>query len=145
MRVNLSENELRVARMVAVERQIYGRKNYEDKKKMEDGFQADVDGMVAEMCFGRLFNYYVDMGLGKRKEDFISRKGETIDVKSTRYRTGRLLATLDKKEDPCDIYVLMVVDDQGGWYRGFVRKEDLFRDENIKDLGRGPGYVYEIK
>ena len=145
MRVDLSENELRVARMVAVERQLYGRKNYEDKKKMEDGFQADVDGMVAEMCFGRLFNYYVDMGLGKRKEDFVSRKGETIDVKSTRYKNGRLLATLDKKEDPCDIYVLMVVDDQGGWYRGYVRKEELFRDENIKDLGRGPGYVYEIK
>ena len=36
-------------------------------------------------------------------------------------------------------------DDQGGWYRGYVRKEELFRDENIKDLGRGPGYVYEIK
>ena len=40
MRVDLSENELRVARMVAVERQLYGRKNYEDKKKMDDGFQA---------------------------------------------------------------------------------------------------------
>lgn len=145
MRVDLSENELRVARIVAVERQLYGRKKYEDKKKMEDGFQADVDGMVAEMCFGRLFNYYVDMGLGKRKEDFISRKGETIDVKSTRYKMGKLLATLEKKEDPCDIYVLMVVDDQGGWYRGYVRKEQLFRDENIKDLGRGRGYVYEIK
>ena len=56
MRVDLSENELRVARMVAVERQLYGRRNYEDKKKMDDGFQADVDGMVAEMCFGKLFN-----------------------------------------------------------------------------------------
>jgi hypothetical protein len=145
MRVNLSENELRVARMVAVERQLYSRKRYEDKKKMEDGFQADVDGMVAEMCFGKLFNYYLDFSVGKKKEDFVSRKGETIDVKSTRYKTGRLLATLDKKEDPCDIYVLMVVDDQGGWYRGYVRKEELFRDENIKDLGRGPGYVYEIK
>lgn len=145
MRVDLSENELRVARMVAVERQLYSRRNYEDKKKMEDGFQADVDGMVAEMCFGKLFNYYLDFSVGKKKEDFVSRKGETIDVKSTRYKTGRLLATLDKKEDPCDIYVLMVVDDQGGWYRGYVRKEELFRDENIKDLGRGAGYVYEIK
>ena len=145
MRVDLSENELRVARMVAVERQLYSRKRYEDKKKMEDGFQADVDGMVAEMCFGKLFNYYLDFSVGKKKEDFVSRKGETIDVKSTRYKTGRLLATLDKKEDPCDIYVLMVVDDQGGWYRGYVRKEELFRDENIKDLGRGAGYVYEIK
>ena len=35
MRVDLSENELRVARMVAVERQLYGRRNYEDKKKFE--------------------------------------------------------------------------------------------------------------
>jgi hypothetical protein len=145
MRVDLSENELRVARMVAVERQLYGRKNYEDKKKMDDGFQADVDGMVAEMCFGKLFNYYVDMGLGKKKADFVSRKGETIDVKSTRYKTGKLLATLDKKNDPCDLYVLMVIDDEGGWYKGYVSKEELFKDENIKDLGHGPTYVYEIR
>ena len=131
--------------MVAVERQLYGRKNYEDKKKMDDGFQADVDGMVAEMCFGKLFNYYVDMGLGKKKADFVSRKGETIDVKSTRYKTGKLLATLDKKNDPCDLYVLMVVDDHGAWYRGFVRKEELFQESNIRDLGRGSGYVYEIR
>jgi hypothetical protein len=145
MWVDLSENELRVARMVAVERQLYGRKNYEDKKKMDDGFQADVDGMVAEMCFGKLFNYYVDMGLGKKKADFVSRKGETIDVKSTRYKTGKLLATLDKKNDPCDLYVLMVIDDEGGWYKGYVSKEELFKDENIKDLGHGPTYVYEIR
>ena len=56
MRVDLSENELRVARMVAVERQLYGRKNYEDKKKMDDGFQADVDGMVAEMCMSCIWD-----------------------------------------------------------------------------------------
>ena len=123
----------------------YGRKKYEDKKKMDDGFQADVDGMVGEMCFGKLFNYYVDFGLGKKKEDFVSRKGETIDVKSTRYKTGQLTATLEKIKDPCDIYVLMIADDHGGWYKGFVRKEELFQEENIKDLGRGTGYVYEIR
>jgi len=145
MRVDLSENELRVTRMVAVERPLYSRKKYEDKKIMKDGFQADVDGMVGEMCFGKLFNYYVDFSVGKKKEDFVSRKGETIDVKSTRYKTGRLTATLEKIKDPCDIYVLMVVDDQGGWYKGFVRKEELFKDENILDLGKGKGYVYEIK
>ena len=66
MRVDLSENELRVARIVAVERQLYGRKKYEDKKKIDDGFQADVDGMVGEMCFGKLFNYYVDLDWGRK-------------------------------------------------------------------------------
>ena len=39
----------------------------------------------------------------------------------------------------------MVVDDHGAWYKGFVRREELFKEENIKDLGRGTGYVYEIK
>lgn len=111
-----------MARFIAASRQTYGRRNYEDKKKMEDGFQADVDGMIGEMCFGKLFNYYVDVSLGKRKADFVSRKGESIDVKSTRYKNGRLLATLDKTQDPCDIYVLMVVDDRGGEYRGYVKK-----------------------
>jgi hypothetical protein len=26
-----------------------------------------------------------------------------------------------------------------------VSKEELFKDENIKDLGHGPTYVYEIR
>ena len=137
--------ELMVARFIAASRQTHSRKNYEDKKRMDDGFQADVDGMIGEMCFGKLFNYYVDLTPGKKKADFVSRSGESIDVKSTRYRNGRLLATLDKTQDPCDIYVLMVVDDQGGEYRGYVKKENLFKEENIKDLGRGKGYVYEFK
>ena len=137
--------ELTLVRFIAASRQSYGRKNYEDKKRMDDGFQADVDGMIGEMCFGKLFNYYVDISLGKKKADFVSRAGESIDVKSTRYRNGRLLATLDKTQDPCDIYVLMVVDDKGGEYRGYVKKEDLFKEKNIKDLGRGKGYVYEFK
>lgn len=137
--------ELMVARFIAASRQTHGRKNYEDKKRMDDGFQADVDGMIGEMCFGKMFNYFVNLSARKADADFYTKDGKSIDVKSTRYKTGRLVATINKKRSPCDLYVLMVIDGEGGWYKGYVSKEELFKDENIKDLGHGPTYVYEIR
>jgi hypothetical protein len=52
-----------------------------------------------------------------------------------------LLATLKKAEDPCDIYVLVIVDDKGGNVVGWAGKEMLFKEENKGDLGYGVGYA----
>jgi len=144
-RVDLTEVEKKVVMMVAREKYEYSREHHVEMKRMEDGLQADIDGMIGEVCFGKMFNYFVNLSARKADADFYTKDGKSIDVKSTRYKTGRLVATINKKRSPCDLYVLMVIDDEGGWYKGYVSKEELFRDENIKDLGHGPTYVYEIR
>jgi hypothetical protein len=53
------------------------------------------------------------------------------------------LATVKKIEDPCDIYVLVIVDDNGGDVIGYATKEDLFDEKNIKDLGHGNTYTLD--
>lgn len=109
----------------------------------EDTWAIDIDGMVGEYCVAKHMNVCPDLTVSIRNggSDLISPKGKTVDVKTTRWKNGRLLATLKKAEDPCDIYVLVVVDDCGGEIIGYATKEMLFQDENIEDLGRGPGYV----
>jgi len=44
-------------------------------------------------------------------------------------------------EDPCDVYTLVIVDDQGGDIVGWASKKDLFKEENKSDLGFGIGYA----
>lgn len=109
----------------------------------DDTWAIDIDGMVGEYCVAKKLNVCPDLTVSVRRggTDLISPKGKSVDVKTTRTKHGHLLATLKKVEDPCDIYVLVIVDDKGGDIVGYATKEDLFQDQNIKDLGRGPGYA----
>jgi ABC-type dipeptide/oligopeptide/nickel transport system ATPase component len=66
--------------------------------------------------------------------------GKRIDVKSTRYKDGRLLATLKDNPD-VDLYVLAIVDGGTVTFPGYATKSQLCREENVQDLGRGSGYV----
>jgi hypothetical protein len=65
-----------------------------------------------------------------------------VDVKSTRYQSGRLLATLKDNPD-VDIYVLAIVEDNRVCFPGYARKSRLCSEENKVNLGRGVGYALE--
>jgi hypothetical protein len=111
----------------------------------DDTWGIDIDGVVGEYCVAKHLNVCPDLTVSPRKggTDLTSVLGESIDVKTTRTKNGRLLATLEKVSDPCDIYVLVIVDNTGGDIIGYATKEDLFHDNNIKDLGHGKGYALD--
>ena len=67
-----------------------------------------------------------------------------VDVKTTRYRNGRLLACLKKNSIPADWYALMWLEnDNTAHFVGAATAANLLRKANIKDLGRGPGYALD--
>lgn len=111
----------------------------------DDTWAIDIDGVVGEYCVAKHLNVCPDLTVSARKggADLTSVLGESIDVKTTRTKNGRLLATLKKAEDPCDIYVLVIVDDMGGDIIGYATKQDLFHKNNIKNLGHGNGYALD--
>jgi hypothetical protein len=144
MRVNLTDSELFICRTLGVMRRSEAMHKVSDQQMGNQGKRdIDIDGMVAEFCVAKIMNLCPDLTIGIRNggADLISRNQKTIDVKSTRHVNGRLLATLKKAEDPCDIYVLVIVDDKGGNVVGWAKKEMLFKEENKSDLGYGIGYA----
>ncbi len=125
-------------------RRTTARNNVEDQQMGDQNpWVVDMDGMVGEFCVAKLFNLCPDLTIGVRSggQDLESREGRSIDVKTTRYKTGKLLCTLKKQYEPCDIYVLVVVDDDGGDVVGWAKKEEIFLESNKSDLGHGVGYV----
>lgn len=143
-RVNLTEAELLVCRLLGVMRRSAAMNNVTDQKVgKKDTWEMDVDGVVGEFCAAKRLNVFPDLTVGIRSggHDLISKTKQTVDVKSTRVKDGHLLATLDKADKSCDIYVLVIVDDFGGDVVGWTSKEELFLEENIKKLGHGPGYA----
>ena len=84
-----------------------------------------------------------DLGLSPRSgsADAVV-KDKKVDIKTTRHRSGRLLATLKANPD-VDIYVLAIIDEGKVVFPGYALKSELIQDANLKDLGHGKGYAME--
>ena len=146
MIVTLADSEVAVATMIALARRASSRGHNVQDAQMgkQDPMEIDIDGMVAEIAFGKQFNYYPEfvVGLKSGGPDFVTRTGETVDVKATRHQNGRLLATTKKNLDPCDIYVLAIIlSCRKVDLCGYIKKEDFFTPQNLMDLGYGPTYA----
>lgn len=143
-RIDLTPAELHICRILGVMRRSEAMDKVKDQQVgNDDSWSIDIDGVVAEYCVAKLLNLCPDLTVSVRNggADLITRKGKTVDVKSTRHVNGRLLATLKKAIDPCDMYVLVVVDNFGGNVMGWASKDDLFHEDNKQDLGHGVGYA----
>lgn len=147
MIVNMTPSESAIALTLAVMRNTTARQNNVADKQMgkQDPIQIDRDGILAEMAFGKQFNLYPDLSVYPRKggADLITHKGMKIDVKATRYKSGRLLIHIDKPVEEVDIYVLGIVDGDDVDLVGYIKSAEAIQPQNLNDLGHGSGYVIE--
>jgi hypothetical protein len=140
--VSLTEQDLIMCRLIGNMRSLVARNNSVGDKKMgsQSGSQIDEDGVIGEFAFCKHFNIFFDMGLSPRSGSYdCLLRGKRVDVKTTRYKSGRLLATTKINYD-VDIYVLAILEDNTVTFVGWTEREILTSAENLKDLGRGEGY-----
>jgi hypothetical protein len=145
-RIDLTDSEMFICRTLGVMRRSEAMNKVKDQQMgKNDTWSIDIDGMVGEFCVAKYLNVCPDLTISVRKggSDLISRQNKTIDVKTTRYKDGRLLATLKKYEDACQIYILVIVDDFGGDIVGWASHEELCNERNKTNLGHGEGYALE--
>ena len=143
MKIKLAADEITVCQMLGRMRSLIARNSGVKDAKIgdQDGAEADVLGVMAEYAFAKKFNTFPDLGLTPRSgsADGVL-NGKRYDIKSTTYKTGRLLSTMKVNPD-VDIYVLAVVDGNEVDLVGWAKKEELIKDENIVNLGHGKGYA----
>jgi hypothetical protein len=145
MIVKLNPDEVLICEQLGRMRSIIARSSGVKDAKVgdQDGSEADVMGMKAEYAFAKKFNTFPDLGLTPRSGSADGKlKGFAYDIKSTTYKSGRLLAT--KKENPdVDMYVLCIVDNSEVDIKGYAFKDDLIKESNLKNLGHGEGYCLD--
>lgn len=142
----LNDNEQRLAKFLATARSVTSRENnVKDMRVGNDSSEAiDLEGMAAEIAYCKLMNIYVDMDTNPPEMpafDCVSRLGVRVDVKSTKYRNGHLIATLRKIKKPPDKYVLVVGEFPSYSVVGEVWAEDLLHEGNLKNFGYGNCYA----
>jgi hypothetical protein len=142
--ITLNPVEEALCRDIAKRRYNSNRSNGVADKKIgpQDTQETDENGIGGEVAVAKFLNLYPDMVIKPQSKtyDLMSRKGSRIDVKTTKYKNGRMLATLKKHVEDCDVYVLVTGVLPKYKIVGWIKSEDLIKDENVVDLGHGHSY-----
>jgi len=144
MTINLTESEVHFLRTIASTRSYFNRKNNVVDQKFaseKSGFEIDFDGCLSEYAFCKWHNITFSLAYSPGQPDCVY-KNLTIDIKSTRLKNGRLMVKLNAI--PVDMYVLAIVqNDYTIFFPGYIRSEDIKKQENIRNLGTGDSYVLD--
>jgi hypothetical protein len=152
LQILLSLPEQKIARYFARERQRINRAAgiIDQQVSLQKAEDTELVGFAGELAFCKLFNLYPDFSLEPRRggHDCVWH-GERVDVKATDCLTGQLLGRPKKKHEPVDIYALMICywcwNDEGSealfTFPGYATRKELFADDRLTDLGRGPVYA----
>ena len=144
-KVKLNETEQRLVTYIAKKRFVTKRQaGFPVSKIGPQSFEdTDREGFGGEIAYCKMMNIYPDLTIGIDIPDFdcIMPSGEKIDVKTTKYRSGHLIATMNKVGHPPDKYVLVIGQFPEYNIVGEITAEKLLRKENIKDFGMGDTYA----
>jgi hypothetical protein len=146
--VTLNDAEQRLAKYLAKRRHDAARMDGIPDMKMgpQSAYDTDLEGIAAEIAFCKIMNVYpdTDIVVGNRPiSDAYTTGMGSVDVKATKYRNGRLLATTKKYAKHPDSYALMVGEFPSYRFVGWVPAGELLMERNIKDLGHGEGYALD--
>lgn len=149
-KITLSKMEQYVCKFIAQMRHKNNRLKGVTNAKIgnQSDWQTDLEGFGAEFAFCMGFNVFPDFSVQVRSSqrgedaqgDAILPGGLVVDIKSTQYDDGRLLAAR-WKEPEVDLYALMTGVFPEYTFRGFMLQQELLQEKRLTDLGHGKGYV----
>ena len=149
--VNLTEEEIELARKISTERQ---RRNEESTNKNaridpdKDDIEMMMEGFCGELAFCKIFGTKPDFTTDPRKSrdddgDTVY-NSKNIDVKTTKVFGGSLQAP-KWTDSNVDAYALMhgsfKEHNAGFVFKGFMTKKEFIRPERLGTLGHGLTYL----
>lgn len=144
--ITLSNFELKICELIAKNRYTNNRINCVKNSKIgaQSDEETDFEGICAEVAFCKLYNLYPDLSIHTRNIDTdegdVKLNGLSIDIKTTKYKNGKLLAAPWKKITG-DLFALMVGTAPTYVFKGFMKQNDLLIPSRLGNLGHGPTYI----
>ena len=102
---------------------------------------TDLNGVEGELAFCKLMNLYPDLDIAPQAHTYDCDFGKMrVDVKTSKYKTARLLVGITKRVDDCDAYVLMIGENGKYECAGWCYSWAIVNQSCIIDLGYGKTY-----
>ena len=146
IKIQLAPSEIKICEWLAKNRYQSNRQHSVVDKKIgpQSCDDTDLEGICGEFAFCKALNAYPDMSIDPRKGGFdLMIDGLKFDIKTTKYKTGKLLAVKSKKIIDCDYYALIVGYRPNYRMAGICKSADLIKDHNLVDLGYGLTYCMD--
>ena len=145
MIVKLNPGEMAVAHHIAALRRYANQSSgvFDQRRDInQPAIVLDILGAISELAFAKAIGMYPDFSISPRSggSDCVI-NGTKIDIKSTLHPHGRLLATITKKIEDADIYVLAVVQENIVRFAGWAEATELINRSAVTDLGYGLTYA----
>lgn len=155
--IALSHSEQAICKLIAKMRFQCARSNGVRNAKIGglSNEMMDLGGFAGELAFAKEFNVCPDLSIYVRSAhkgedaggDATLPNGMVIDVKATERPDGRLLVQRWKPGSSIAAFALMTGPFPIYTFRGFIPTVEMIKDDRLRDLGHGPGYVadqYEL-
>ena len=116
------------------------------KVSKRDPMDIEKIGVAGELAVAKYLNLYPDLSIFVRKSgaDLITHNNKRIDVKTTFYDRGKLIAFYKTDYGDVDTFVLVTAEHYPTVViRGWAKREDLINDDKIGNLGHGKVFVME--
>ena len=146
MKIYLNDAEIAIAKYLAQERYKNNRNSNTDNRRIgpQSDEETDLNGIGGEIAFCKRANIYPDINTYRRpRQDAFIRPGIGVDIKTTKYENGKLVVASWKRNEPTNYYALVVGTFPNYRIVGVIAADEVFRSENIGDLGYGPCYVID--
>ena len=151
--VTLSDTEQLLAKAIAKRRYQKSREAgvHNSRKGPQSDEATDKEGMGGEIAFCKLFNVYPDLSIEVKSSAQGTDKGDcilhvvgngTVDVKTTIYPDGKLLAAPWKSKEGVDLYALMTGKFPTYTFKGFMTSADLMVEERYKTFSKSDAKAY---
>ena len=139
--VALGEAEQEICKAVATGKNAISRAAGVENKRVgpQDDYFTDLNGFGGEFAFCKIFNVFPDFSMELRnastdKGDALLPSGYAVDVKTTVYAAGKLIASPSLKDNH-DLYALMTGTFPEYTFRGFISTETLHSDLYKRPMG----------
>jgi hypothetical protein len=146
-KLNETEKELIIdmANRLEIQDRSYFKNNYKIDKSMMFR-DMNINGFGAELAFCKLCNTKFDSSTNKKENHFnnfdtILNTGLSVDVKQTKYKSGKLLVRIGKEEKKVDIYSLMIGEFPSYTFMGFAYYNDIISNNNIITINNKKTYA----
>jgi hypothetical protein len=140
----LSRSEIEICTYIGKYRHAVTSKEGQERKQYQrqDSVQLSINGVLTEYAVAKGLNLVFDLNCDYRKfgADLTSRKGKSIDVKSTSNAGGNLNAVLWSTSKPADIFILTEIHYSFVGLIGWIDRDRFLIPAYLKNVGNGEFY-----
>lgn len=141
MEIELNRHELLICDIMgSIRRKNAMQFNYDRQVSKQNPYDMDIDGFKGEYIVAKYLNVMPDLSINEKKNPIdLYWNNLSVDVKATRNPNGHIYVTEYHKLSPCDLYIQVILNDNGGLIKGWADSKYLFLNADLIH-GSHPSY-----